>query len=516
MGVDTGAVVTGDPGSGGTLVTGDAVTMATRLQHAAANGEILLGKSTWRLVRDAVTVEPASGDPATGAAYRLMTVEDRAAGHARRLERPIVGREHELALVRSLFERSVREHSPQLVTLLGTAGVGKSRLVTAFLAGLGDSAAMFQGRCLPYGEAITYWPVREIIYAAAGITEVDAPAIAIERIAALVQGEPEHDTLVRRIAAVAGLSTAGSGQEELFWAVRRLLERLARAGPTVLLIEDIHWASPTLLDLIEHVVDLARDVPLLLLCTARPELLADRPGWGGGKFNATTLLLEPLPIDAASLLIDGLPGGAALPAPLRQRILDAAEGNPLFVEEMLGMLIDEGRLVFQGETWQAHGELDLVVVPPTVHALLASRLERLPADERTVAEVGSVVGRSFEQAAVADIAPAEVRGRLARTPGRAGPQGAAPRGRRRNSRRATPIDFGTSSSATPRTKPFRRLSGRNSTSGSPIGSNERRARASRSSKRSSAITSSRHIATGWSWRPRATGSASWPVEQVNG
>jgi class 3 adenylate cyclase/tetratricopeptide (TPR) repeat protein len=407
-GVNTGEVVAGHQTAGRTLVTGDTVNTAARLEQGAAAGEILLGEVTARLVRDAVRVEPvlpldAKGKALPVAAMRLLSVTQGAEAHNRRLDAPLVGRERELAALRNAFERVTSEHSSQLFTLLGAAGVGKSRLVGEFSASLSD-ATVLRGRCLPYGEGITYWPVAEVVRQAAGISEADSGDEARAKLRGLFEGQRDADPLSARVAAAVGLSTESAAQEEIFWAVRKLLEQLAQERPLVIVWDDIHWAEPTFLDLIEHVADLSRNASLLLLCPARPELLDTRPGWGGGKLNSTTILLEPLPPEAAATLMVALPGGLALDALTRRRIAEAAEGNPLFVEEMLGMLIDDGYLRETEEGWQAARDLASVRVPPSIQALLAARLDRLAPGERAVAERAAVVGRVFERSAVAELA----------------------------------------------------------------------------------------------------------------
>ena len=410
-GVATGEVVAGDPAAASqTLVTGDTVNTAARLEQAAAPGEILLGAATWRLVRDAVIAESvpdvdAKGKAAPVPAYRLVSVATSADGHSRRLDTPLVGRERELSRLQHAHRDAVERRAPQLFTLLGAAGVGKSRLVSEFLTGLVDIAQLLRGRCLPYGEGITYWPLAEALRAAAGIADADDRVAAARKLHALVAGERDSELLATRLATAIGLSDEAAAQAELFSAVRRTLEFLARQRPLVVVFEDIHWAQPTFLDLLDHLAEWSRDAPLLLLTPSRPELLELRPGWGGGKLNATTLLLEALPPEAAWRLIDGLPGGTVLPASLRERISAAAEGNPLFIEEMLAMLVDDGVLQSDGRSWVTVGDLAQLAIPPTIQALLAARLDRLAPNERRVAERASVVGRVFEPEAVAALSP---------------------------------------------------------------------------------------------------------------
>jgi len=415
-GINTGEVVAGTSDGGTTLVTGDPVNTAARLEQVAGADEILLGAATWQLVRDAVTVEPIEAISAKGKAldvpaYRLVSVRTGAEGHTRRMDAPLVGRERELRILRQARERVVEDRAPQLFTLLGAAGVGKSRLVSEFLGAL-EGVTVVSGRCLSYGDGITYWPLAEALKSAAGIDESDSADAARAKLHELVIGEREGELLAERLGEVIGLTSAGAPQEEIFWAVRRSLEWIARRRPLVVVWDDIQWAEPTFLDLVEHLADWSRDAPLLLLAMARPELLDARPGWGGGKLNATTVLLEPLPAEATEGLINALPGGAALPSSLRRRIAEAAEGNPLFVEEMLAMLVDEGRLILASEGWEAAGDLKHVPVPPTITALLAARLERLGPGERGVAERASVVGRIFERGAVLELTPPQDRSDL--------------------------------------------------------------------------------------------------------
>ena len=410
-------VGTGGPGEA--IVVGDAVNVAARLQTAAAPDEVLIGSATFELVRDAVQVDDAQtielkGKAEPVLAYRLTSVAVDIEGHRRRLDAPMVERERELAALQQAFERAVTTGSSQLFTILGAAGVGKSRLVAEFLGTVRDSARVLRGRCLPYGEGITYLPIAEIVRQAAGIDETDSRQRARQRIDELVADLPESAAMARSLAGLVSLDAAAA-QEELVWAFRRMLEHLADTKPLVVLIDDIHWAESTLLDLIESVADLTRDSPILFVCPARPEFLDERPTWGGGRLNATTILLEPLSDASALALIDALVPGAAFPAAMRARIIDSAEGNPLFVEEFVGMLIDEGALVATSDGWSASTDLPSIAVPPTIQALLAARLDRLAPDERSAAERASVVGRVFEQPAVVALTPADARSEIPRS-----------------------------------------------------------------------------------------------------
>ncbi|HEY7562691.1 MAG TPA: AAA family ATPase, partial [Gaiellaceae bacterium] len=407
-GVTSGEVIAGDARAGESFVTGEAVNVAQRLQQAAAPDEILVGEVTYRLARDAVVVEELEPLAVKGkrdpvAAFRLLEVHAGAPAHAPRFESPIVGRSRERMLLADAYARAVRESSCHLFTVLGPAGVGKSRLVAEVLAEIGDRATILQGSCLAYGEGITFWPVREIVLQATGLADDDAEGVR-SFIAARLEGDDDAEAVAELVAGLIGLGGEVGAAEETFWAVRHLLEALARRRPVVVVLDDVNWGEPTFLDLVEHVADWARDAPILLVCLARPELLDLRPTWGGGKLNATSILLEPLTEAESSRLIDNLLGRAAL-AEARERIQAAAEGNPLFVEEMLRMLVDDGLLRADDGTWVSTADLADVEVPTTIRILLAARLDRLDDDERRVIERGSVEGKVFHRGAVEALSP---------------------------------------------------------------------------------------------------------------
>jgi class 3 adenylate cyclase/tetratricopeptide (TPR) repeat protein len=364
IGINTGEVVVG--GEGETLVTGDAVNVAARLEQAAAAGETLIGAETRLLVRDAVrvdAVEPLAlkGKSEPVAAFRLVEIVGDDAV-ARDLETPLVGRERERQRLWRDYEDAVADRTCRLFTLLGPAGIGKSRLVADFLERVGDSADVLRGRCLSYGEGITYWPLVEILIA--------------------IGVEPE--------------TVIGTSPPETQLAFRRLLEARAAERPQVVVIDDLQWAEPVFVDLVEHVADMSRDAPIFLLCVARTELLDARPNWGGGKLNAASLLLEPLGPEECAELMGRLEGGSELDEELRDRITDASAGNPLYVEEMLAMV-------------REHRGGDEIAVPPTIHALLQARIDSLDGDVRVVMERGSVEGEVFHRGAVAELSPAPVR-----------------------------------------------------------------------------------------------------------
>jgi class 3 adenylate cyclase/tetratricopeptide (TPR) repeat protein len=365
IGVNTGEVVVG--GEGETLVTGDAVNVAARLEQAAASGEILIGSDTRALVRDAVRAEPLEpldlkGKSRPVEAYRLLDVVEDAAPIARNLAAPLVGRERERQRLWRAFEDAVADHTCQLFTILGPAGIGKSRLVADFLGRVGAEADVLRGRCLSYGEGITYWPLVEMLVP--------------------LRIDPE--------------SVVASTPAETRVAFRKLLEQRAASRPQVVVVDDLQWAEPEFVDLVEHVVDLSRDAPILLLCVARTELLDVRPHWGGGKLNATSLLLEPLGPDDCDTLIDNLLGGHELPGAARDRIAAASGGNALFVEEMVAMVRES----------EGDGEL---AVPPTINALLQARIDSLDGPLRLVLERAAIEGEVFHLGAATHLVPDAVR-----------------------------------------------------------------------------------------------------------
>jgi class 3 adenylate cyclase len=358
IGVNTGEVVTGTEER---LVTGDAVNVAARLEQAAQPGEVLLGATTRALVRDALEVEevePLSlkGKAQPVAAFRLVRIRE---ATERRHEARFVGRTRELALLREAWERAVAERRCELVTVVAEAGIGKSRLVDEALVPL--EAAVVRGRCLPYGEAITYWPVVEVLRQLAVRPADQAAAAAIE--------------------SLLGKSDVPASAEDIAWAVRKTFEQAAAKRPLAVVFDDIHWGEDAFLDLVEHVALLSSGAPIALACMARPELLERRPQW------PVTLRLEPLSADDVEDLIPRQIGSGQ-----RAQIARAAGGNPLFISEMLAMA----------------GDADSdVAVPPTLQALLGARLDRLDLPERRILERGSVEGEVFHRGAVQALTPEE-------------------------------------------------------------------------------------------------------------
>ena len=406
VGITTGEVLIA---GGGESVIGDAMNTASRLQSGAAPGEVLVGEPTWRLVRDAVAAESAPPLAAKGKAepipvWRVLALTHGSPARARRLDAPMVGRDGEGALLAGAYRQVVEVRACRLFTVLGVAGAGKSRLVEEFLGSLGDTAEVLRGRCLSYGEGITWLPLAEALRPALGLAEFAGPddvATAVHG-AAAVEG-PDAEAVEAGLGGLFGLPGSGSA-EQTAWAVRRVLEARARERPVVLVLDDVHWAEPALLDLVEHLAERA-DGPLLLLCMARPELLDARPGWGAGAGPADAVHLAPLEPADADALVGALLGGAPLPADARERVTTAAGGNPLFLEEVLRMLVDEGRLARDGDAWIVTGDLSGLRIPPTVSALLSSRLDRLPEGERSVLEAASVEGQSFSVGALEALLP---------------------------------------------------------------------------------------------------------------
>ncbi len=404
IGVNTGEVVAGDASLGQRLVTGDAVNVSARLEQAAHAREVLIGPLTYRLVRDAVdvqAVEPLTlkGKSQPVPAYRLLAVrsDDQA---ERRQDAPMVGRDAEMALLRDAFRDVLSRRACRTVTIVGDAGVGKTRLTREFLAAAGSESVVLKGRCLPYGDGITFWPMVEIVRAAAQLREDDTPEDARTRILETVGAR--YEDVAERIESLIGLSTSTFQVAELFWAIRRFFELLARKGPLVVVIDDIHWAEQTFLDLLEDINANVTEAPLLVLCTARNELLEEHASWAEGERQAR-IVLSPLSDDDAEAVIRNLLGQAGLNDAVVHRVTAAAEGNPLFVEQLLSMLMDSGQLRFEGGVWTPAADLSEIAIPPTIHALVASRLDSLPADERSVVEPASVIGLTFAEAAVEEL-----------------------------------------------------------------------------------------------------------------
>ena len=400
VGVATGEVLAG-PGSGhGALVSGTPLHRARALAERAAGDEILLAIETERLVRGSTTTEPVSidrrdGEPAPGV-VRLVAVNE-GEPIERRTTTPFVGRAADLDALAVAFERVVTDAAPGLVTVTGVPGVGKSRLVAEALGPLAGRATVLRSRCLPYGEGITYWPVRELVQAATGIEHGEPRDDALAKLDSIVHGADRADLVRGSLASVMGLSDEPVPGEEIAWAVRRFVELLAAQRPLVLVVDDLQWAEPALIDLLEHALDLGRG-PVLLVAIARPELEDVRPDWLARRSLALIRLDALVETDTATLLDHLAP--ELPPGELRSRILASAEGNPLFVEQFVAYATDEalaGRATLDAST-----ALD-VPIPPTIGALLAARLDRVPEAERRVLERASVIGRTFWTGALTEL-----------------------------------------------------------------------------------------------------------------
>src|SRR5919201_2901363 len=397
--INTGEVVAGDPAFGHAFVTGDTVNTAKRLEEAAAHGEILLGEETLRLVRDAVRVEPIESLSLKGkkfpvAAFRLLHVNMEAPGIVRRLDSPLVGRRQELDRLHALFDQAVAERRCSLVLLLGPAGIGKSRVAKEFVTSLAEEVHVLRGRCLSYREGTTFWPVVEIVSHAAGLNETETEERTREKVLALFGDRDEGEQIYRRLSGVLGFGGDEVLAQEIFWALRRLLEVLAATRPVVAVLEDVHWAEPTFVDLLEYLAGWSTGFPIVLLCLARPDMLEQ-----GSHITtygaATQIRLEPLVEQESRALVAQVLGAADVADEVHGYVAESAEGNPLFLEELVRMLVDEGHLRQRNGRWQASRGLHAVRLPPTIQALLTARLDTLEPDERVVIERAAVVGPVF-------------------------------------------------------------------------------------------------------------------------
>ncbi len=404
------------PEAGEGFVTGDVVNVASRLQGVAPAGGVVVGELTHRTTRGQIeyeALEPimvkGKGEPlaiwkATGPRSRFgVDVEQRA-------RIPLIGREHELNLLKELYGRVVRDEVVQLVTISGEPGVGKSRLLWEFQRYVDDRPDLVywrQGRCLPYGEGVTYWALGEALKAHAGILESDGPEEAAGKLASavaeVVPDEGEREWIRARVSPLVGVTSEGGAERgESFTAWRTLFESIATTRPLMLIFEDLHWADEHMLAFVDHLVDWASQAPILVLCTARPELYERAPGWGGGKRNATTIGLSPLTSEETAMLLSGLLEQAVLPADTQATLLERAGGNPLYAEEFVRMLIDAGALVHRGRTWELAGDAQ-VSVPDTVQALIAARLDTLPPDRKELLHDAAVVGKVFWSGVLAEM-----------------------------------------------------------------------------------------------------------------
>jgi class 3 adenylate cyclase/tetratricopeptide (TPR) repeat protein len=387
-GLNTGEVIVGGRAGDQRLATGDAVNVAARLEQAAGPGEVLLGEATYGFVREAVVAERAAPVVAKGkseplAAWRLLDLRPEVPAFVRPISTPFVGRGRELAELRRAFDLAVGERSCTLATVVGTPGIGKSRLARELITSLEAEARVLVGRCVAYGQGIAYLPLADVVRDVAG----DDPE---PQLAALLADVERGDVAARRIAGAIGAREDAGSPDETAWAFRRLFEMLAARRPLVVAVDDVHWAEPALLDLLEYVVGFSSGAPILLLCLARPDLFDARASWAAPRPGTTLVALDPLAPTDSERLVEALLRERGLPTQLGRRIVGTAEGNPLFVEQVLAMLADDPHAADE-------------TVPATIQALLAARIDRLDAEERAVVQRASVEGRLFHRGAVSEL-----------------------------------------------------------------------------------------------------------------
>ncbi|HEY2936810.1 MAG TPA: BTAD domain-containing putative transcriptional regulator [Gaiellaceae bacterium] len=400
------------PLEGEGMAVGDVVNTASRLQQAAPPGAVVVGEAAYRATRRAVVYETLEPVEVKGKAapVALWLATEPLERYAERAASPFIGREADLALLQQTYARAARESSLQLVTIVGEPGIGKTRLAAEVRAEVGDEPLWLQGRCLSYGEGITYWALGQLVKEHAGILESDSPEQALSKLAEAVDGvaEPgDRQWLQARLAPLVGAARSDEAVEqgEAFAAWRTFLESIAARQPLVLVIEDLHWADSALLAFVEHLVDWAADVPLLIVATARPELYERDPGWGGGKRNSTTIVLAPLTQEDTADLVAGLLAEAELPEKTRVALLERAEGNPLYAEEFVRMLADRGLLTTRDGIVQIAADAE-IAVPESIHAVIAARLDTLGPDRKALLQDASVVGKVFWAGALAELSRA--------------------------------------------------------------------------------------------------------------
>jgi class 3 adenylate cyclase/tetratricopeptide (TPR) repeat protein len=395
------------------MVTGDVINTAARLQSAAPVGTVVVGEPTYAATKDVFDyqeLEPVElkGKTEPVALWRATSARARfGTDLTRRHTVELVGREVERGILQGLFDRCERSGSPQLVTIVGEPGVGKSRLVHELERYIDEKTDLIlwrQGRCLPYGDGITFWALGEIVKNEAGILETDAPedtAAKLDR--ALHVPEDEREWFRARLGPLVGIDTgAAAERDEAFTAWRRFLESLVGDTPGVIVFEDLHWGDPVLLEFIQHVAEWADSSPMLLVCTARPELHEKHPGWAGGMRNATTISLDPLSDEETSRLVSALLEQTVLPAEVQATILERAGGNPLYAEEFVRMLQDRGQLVRSGRTWELKTDGELAA-PEGVQSLIAARLDTLTPERKALLQDAAVMGKTFWAGAIAEM-----------------------------------------------------------------------------------------------------------------
>jgi class 3 adenylate cyclase/tetratricopeptide (TPR) repeat protein len=418
VGVNTGEAVTAATDDRQFMVSGDAVNVAARLQQGAEPGEVVVGALTEQLTRAVIEYEPrepviAKGKAEPITAFKAIRPRSQVPVQARGvagLRSPLVGRRRELRLLLDTFARTSEDRRLHLFTLIGAAGVGKSRLISEALLALSDSGArVLRGRCLPYGRGVTYWPFVEMLGQDTGITLGDAREAALAKLdrwlGELLPSDSERPAIKARLAAMMGFATAADVMpdtpaervdREIAWGMRRYFEATAREAPLIVVVDDVQWAEPPVIKLLEQLAERAGESPILLVGIGRPEFLESHQGWGSGRGNSTTITLDPLSQEETGTLISGLLEIDALPSNLRTQIIERSAGTPLFCEEFISMLIDDGRLVREGVSWRAVGPVEQIRVPQSIQGVLAARLDGLPESERAVLQAASVIGERFQ------------------------------------------------------------------------------------------------------------------------
>jgi class 3 adenylate cyclase/tetratricopeptide (TPR) repeat protein len=405
------------------MLAGDLVNTAARLQSVAESGTVLVGDATRRATEGSIAYEAVGERELKGKALPVpafvaqrVTAKRRGEGRSDRIEPPFVGRDAELRLLKDLFHATGTERRPRLVSVLGQAGIGKSRLaweLLKYVDGVTELAYWHQGRSPAYGEGIAFWALGEMVRSRAGILEGEDEETARRKLVAtleqFVPDEVERSWMTPHLEELLGFSSGGqpemASRERVFAAWRSFIERIAEQGTVVLVFEDLHWADAGLLDFIEHLLDWSRSSPLFILSLARPELLERRSDWGLARRNAVALPLEPLPRLAMRELLDGVVPG--LPARAADAILERAEGIPLYAVETIRMLVQDGRLERHEDRYRPLGDLGDLAVPESLHALIASRLDGLAAPERGLLQAASVLGKTFSVEAAAAVSGAE-------------------------------------------------------------------------------------------------------------
>ena len=397
------------------MVAGDLVNTASRLQSAAAPGTVLVGEATQRATSRAIAFEPAGeqtlkGKTAPVAAWRALRVVAERGGRNRSetLEAPFVGRDDELRLLKDLFHATTRERRARLVSVTGPAGIGKTRLAWEFLKyidGLVETAWWHEGRSPAYGDGITFWALGEMVRGRAGLMETDdeptTRARIAETVAEHVPDEGERRWIERALLALLGFDAGSIPSDELFAAWRTFFDRMAAVDPVVMVFEDFHHADSGLIDFVDHLLEWSRTLPIYVVTLARPDFLERRPDWGAGKRSFTSIFLEPLPVAAMRELLAGLVPG--LPEGAERAIVARADGIPLYAVETVRMLLSEGKLALDGGVYRPTGDLTSLAVPETLTALIASRLDALPADDRALASDAAVLGQSFTVAGLSAV-----------------------------------------------------------------------------------------------------------------